>query len=196
MTPFTRDLLRYRTYWPEDRPAVLQRYLTFVESTPDCCLRSHAEGHCTGSAFIVSPDFAGTLLLYHPFLKRWLQPGGHADGDTDLQRVARREASEETGLAPNAFKAVPLGGEERVPFDLDIHPIPERGQEKAHFHYDLRFLFTTDPTAILTPESEQMLLEWVPLDQVAERTDERSVLRMVEKILKIRSAGAKVFYHK
>ena len=64
------------------------------------------------------------------------------------------------------------------------------------FHYDLRFLFTTDPRAVLTPESEQMLLEWLPLDQVAECTEEQSVLRMVEKILRIRSAGAEVFYRK
>ncbi len=185
MIPLIQDLQRYRAYWPQDRPESWERYVAFVNSTPDCCLRSHAAGHCTGSAFIVSPDFAQTLLLYHPSLKRWLQPGGHADGDPDLRRVARREASEETGLELHAFQAVSLGDQDRVPIDLDIHPIPEKGHEKAHFHYDLRFLFTADPAATLTPESDQMLLEWVPLDKVEERTDERSVLRMVEKVLRI-----------
>lgn len=182
MNPLTEDLLRYRAFWTEDRPEAWNRYKSFVESSSDCCLRSHVVGHCTGSAFIVSPDYRKTLLLYHPFLQRWLQPGGHADGDPDLRRVAQREASEETGLDLEAFTAVRLGGEDRVPFDLDIHPIPERGKEKAHFHYDLRFLFTADPAAELVPESEQMLLEWVPLGSVQERTDERSVLRMVEKL--------------
>ncbi|MFA5505351.1 MAG: NUDIX hydrolase [Vulcanimicrobiota bacterium] len=190
MRPLEQDLERYQARWPEDRPEQWQRYRDFVESTADCCQRTHLAGHCTGSAFIVCPDFRRTLLLYHPFLQRWLQPGGHADGDPDLLQVATREASEETGLPLAAFQAVSLGAD-RTPFDLDIHAIPARKQEPAHWHYDLRFLLTTDPAAELHPESEEMLVEWVPLERVSERTDERSVLRMMEKVFAIRSIGPK-----
>lgn len=182
MKPLIEDLDRYEQYWTEDRPKALERYRSFVESTRACCLRSHQVGHCTGSAFIVSPDLRQTLLLYHPFLKRWLQPGGHADGDPDLLRVALREASEETGLSHEQFEVHQLGGRPRIPLDLDIHAIPERGSEPAHYHYDLRFLLLADPAANLTPESEAMILEWVPLEIVDQRTDEESVLRMVRKI--------------
>lgn len=182
MKPLSDDLRRYGEYWPDDRPEALQRYIEFVNSTEDCCLRSHTAGHCTGSAFIVSPDLRQTLLLYHPFLKRWLQPGGHADGDPDLMRVALREASEETGLAEERFRPLEIGHRARMPLDLDIHAIPERGSEPAHFHYDLRFLLAADPTDALTPESEAMKLEWLPLEKVSERTEEESVLRLVRKV--------------
>ena len=39
------------------------------------------------------------LLTHHRKLDRWLQLGGHADGDRDLARVALKEAEEESGLA-------------------------------------------------------------------------------------------------
>jgi 8-oxo-dGTP pyrophosphatase MutT (NUDIX family) len=182
MKPLVEDLERYARFWPDDRPEALKRYLQFVESSKECCQRSHAAGHCTGSALIVCPDFRQTLLLYHPFLKRWLQPGGHADGDADLLRVALREASEETGLSLDQLKAVEIGAQPRVPLDLDIHTIPQRGHELAHYHYDLRFLVVADPNATLTPESEEMRLDWVQLELVGDRTDEESVLRMVRKV--------------
>jgi 8-oxo-dGTP pyrophosphatase MutT (NUDIX family) len=73
--------------------------IAFVEAHPDCLLRSCAPGHLTGSAWIVSPDRRRTLLTLHRKLGKWLQLGGHADGDPDLLAVALREAREESGLA-------------------------------------------------------------------------------------------------
>lgn len=174
------DLANYSRCWPEDSQETLQRYRGFVESTPDCCERSHADGHCTGSAFLSCPRGERVLLLFHPHLKRWLQPGGHADGNFDLLDVARREAEEETGLTD--LLAYSSGGLSRVPFDLDIHPIPARGVEKEHFHYDLRFLFLANPETKLVPETPQLQLAWLDLDKVEKLTDEESVLRMVRKL--------------
>lgn len=174
------DLRRYEDFWWQDDPEVLARYRAFVESTPECCERSHLAGHCTGSAFISCPRGEKVLLLFHPFLKRWLQPGGHADGNIDLQEVARREAEEETGLSE--LTAYHLGGVARTPFDLDIHAIPARGAEPAHFHYDLRYLFLADPAARLTPETSELQLAWLDLAEVEKLTDEESVLRMVQKL--------------
>lgn len=174
------DLRRYGDFWAQDEPEVLAHYRAFVESTPECCERSHLAGHCTGSAFISCPRGKKVLLLFHPFLGRWLQPGGHADGDFDLQAVARREAEEETGLSE--LLAHNFCGVARTPFDLDIHAIPARGAEPAHFHYDLRFLFLADPAAPLTPETPELQLAWLSLEEVEKLTDEESVLRMVRKL--------------
>lgn len=182
------DLTRYRQFWGEDKSGSLSRFQEFVESTTECCQRTHRSGHCTGSAFVVSPDFRLALLLYHPFLKRWLQPGGHADGDGDLLRVAHREAHEETGLALEAIEAVEIGGQSRVPLDLDIHPIPERGEEPAHFHYDLRFLFNASPRLPLTQEKPDQPLRWVELEKIQDLTDEWSVLRLAEKVQQLSSS--------
>jgi 8-oxo-dGTP pyrophosphatase MutT (NUDIX family) len=177
-----QDLTRYADAWPDHDPETLARYRAFVESTPDCCQRSHLAGHCTGSAMLCCPRGENVLLLFHPFLQRWLQPGGHADGNPDLLEVASREAHEETGLALEQLLPYRHQGRGRVPLDLDIHPIPARGQEPAHFHYDLRYLLVTSPELPLTPETPDLQLAWLSLDQVAERTDEESVLRMVRKL--------------
>lgn len=182
LAPLPDYLAAYLEFWPQDRPDQVERYREFVSTNPNCCLRSHLVGHCTGSAFIVSPDYRLALLLFHPYLKRWLQPGGHADGNPDLLEVARREAHEETGLAFDHFFAVELAAGRAVPLDLDIHQIPERGAEPAHFHYDLRFLLIADPTLELFPERPEMLLQWIPLEEVRELTDEESVLRLVRKV--------------
>ena len=73
--------------------------IAFVEANADCLLRSCVPGHLTGSAWIVSPDRTRTLLTHHRKLDKWLQLGGHADGDGDLLAVARREATEAIGAA-------------------------------------------------------------------------------------------------
>lgn len=177
-----QDLVRFADYHQAHNKAEYQRYLDFVNSSERCCHRTHLEGHCTGSAFVTSPDHQKVLLLFHPFLQRWLQPGGHADGNPDLLEVARREAHEETGLPLEALQPAIFEGSQRVPFDLDIHPIPARKNEPAHFHYDLRFLLLADPALPLQPESEEMKVEWLALSEVHNRTDEESVLRMVRKL--------------
>lgn len=186
MTPsrdlLLQDLKRYAEAWPTDDLAVLAQYREFVKQTPDCCLRTHLAGHCTGSAFISCPRGESVLLLYHPFLQRWLQPGGHADGDPDILAVAIREAHEETGLLPEQLIPHRLRDQDRVPFDLDIHHIPARKDEPAHLHYDLRYLLIASPQLQLLPETPDLQLAWLSLEQVAERTEEESVLRMVRKL--------------
>lgn len=176
-----RDLEAYSRMWPQDRPQERERYLQFVRSTDQCCERSHLAGHCTGSAWVVSPDLEQVLLLFHPYLKRWLQPGGHADGNPDLLDVARREAHEESGLDWESLTPAELQPGLRVPFDLDIHAIPARGDEPDHFHYDMRYLLIADPALPLKPERPDMPLQWLKMSEVTDRTDEESVLRMVRK---------------
>lgn len=172
------DLEVFRRGWPQHDVKVLEEYQAFVDSTPDCCSRQHLAGHCTGSALIADPKGERVLLLFHPSLKRWLQPGGHADGEFDLLSVARREAQEETGLAWDSL--TPYG--KRFPLDIDIHQIPARGKEAQHLHYDMRFLLLTDPQQDLVPERPDLALEWLSLAQVQERTQEESVLRMLRKL--------------
>lgn len=176
------DLLRYALAWPEHDGQTLRQYRSFVEATVACFERSHQAGHCTGSALISCPRGEKVLLLFHPFLQRWLQPGGHADGDGDLLAVASREAHEETGLPLDELTPYPIASHPRTPLDLDVHAIPARGKEPSHLHYDLRFLLIADPQALLTPETAELQLAWLSLEEVAERTDEESVLRMLRKL--------------
>ena len=149
--------------------------LELLKTESDCFHRQLLTGHITGSALIVDPERSQALLLYHAKLLKWLQPGGHADGDPDVLRVAIREAEEETGLT--GFKPV-----QKTPFDLDVHPIPARGPEPAHFHYDIRYLLEADPSWKLNPNSESKALKWIPLSEIAQYNTELSVTRMVDKL--------------
>ena len=148
--------------------------LAFVTAQPDCLRRTCVPGHLTGSAWIVSPDRTRVLLTHHRKLDKWLQLGGHADGDPDLLAVAWREAREESGLANVRVAAPEI-------FDLDRHWIPERKHEPGHFHYDLRFVFEADPREPLAITHESKDLAWVALDRVTGLNSEESMARMVRK---------------
>jgi len=149
--------------------------LALVESEPRCAERTLRTGHLTGSAWVADPGRRRVLLTHHRKLGKWLQLGGHADGDLDLAAVAAREAREESGLAS-------LGLVTGEIYDVDRHWIPARGEEPAHWHYDLRFLLTADPAEPLVVTSESRALAWVELERVATLNPEESMARLVRKI--------------
>ena len=133
-------------------------------------------GHLTGSAWIVSPDRTRTLLTHHHKLDKWLQLGGHADGQSDLLAAALREAREESGLT--RLRVI-----SREIFDVDRHWIPPRKTDPGHYHYDLRFLLEADPAEPLAISSESKDLAWVELERVAVLNPEESMARMVRKTI-------------
>jgi len=148
--------------------------IRFVEGHADCFLRACVPGHLTGSAWIVNADRTRTLLTHHRKLEKWLQLGGHADGDFDLLAVAQREAEEESGLRSVRVVSGDV-------FDVDRHWIPPRKKDPGHYHYDLRFLFEADPAEPLVVSSESKELAWVDLAQVRKLNAEESMARMVRK---------------
>ena len=115
---------------------------------------------------------AHVLLTHHAKLGRWLQPGGHSDGDPDTLAVALREAREESGLD--------VGALDDAIFDLDVHRIPALGREPAHLHFDVRFLVQAAHDRFRVSD-ESHALAWVPAVGLGALTDEESVLRMARK---------------
>jgi 8-oxo-dGTP pyrophosphatase MutT (NUDIX family) len=172
-----------RAYAPEDQAEreMLSRMVEFVATHDDCFDRRLAIGHMTGSAWVVDREREHALLTHHRKLDRWLQVGGHADGNADLLEVAMREAREESGLC--GLRAV-----SETPFDVDIHEIPERGTEPRHLHYDVRYLLEADHEEPLVVSEESHALAWVPLRELAGRADlDRSLQRMTRKILDLQN---------
>lgn len=163
----------YATPFAEEK-AFVPRFLSLLEH-PECFLRTHLPGHLTGSAWIVTPDRKKVLLVHHAKLGKWLQPGGHADGDEDVLRVAMREAEEETGLKVAASTP--------TIFDLDIHAIPARKDFPEHDHYDLRFVVEADEAAPLAISSESTDLKWVRMAELHQYNNSPSLLRMKEKCM-------------
>ncbi len=154
--------------------AALAEILRFVETEPRCAERSLAVGHLTGSAWVVDPSRTRTLLTHHRKLGKWLQLGGHADGDLDLAAVALREAREESGLT----RLRPVCA---AVFDVDRHWIPERKAEPGHWHHDLRFMIEADPSEALVITKESKDIAWVEIARMADFNPEESMLRMARK---------------
>ncbi|MFO1448071.1 MAG: NUDIX hydrolase [Opitutaceae bacterium] len=160
-----------------DDPAirrVIVNTRSFIDAHDDCLLRTCREGHLTGSAWVVNHTRTHTLLTHHRKLGKWLQLGGHADGEADLAAVALREAAEESGLRRLALVSPQL-------FDLDQHLIPARRNESEHWHFDFRFLVEADKEEPLVVSDESHDLSWVPLNAVATLNPEPSLLRMTLK---------------
>ncbi|MEZ5551881.1 MAG: NUDIX hydrolase [Pseudomonadales bacterium] len=165
----------YATRYPSEMDTV-ERFRDFVNQNARCFERDCWAGHVTGSAWVV--DRAGTrvLLTHHRKLDRWLQLGGHSDGDPDSFEVARREAQEESGLrVSHVWESV---------FDLDVHLIPARKADPAHHHFDLRFAFRASDGEGFKVSDESHDLAWVPIVRIRDYTDEPSMLRMAEKWLR------------
>lgn len=148
--------------------------IAFIESNTDCFERSLQKGHITASAWLLNKDMSQALLMHHAKLNAWFQLGGHCDGDSDALRVAIKEAQEESGI--QGIEAV----NDDI-FDIDIHLIPENKKEKAHYHYDVRFLLRVNSEEQLIQNKESKELRWIHKDVLTLPTRERSIIRMFGK---------------
>lgn len=160
---------------PDEPPSILL-FRSFMTKHADAASRELDQGHLTASAWLVSVDGRRVLLTHHRKLDRWLQLGGHADGDTDLARVALREAEEESGLAGLVV--------ERAIFDLDRHRIPARGDMPEHWHYDVRYVVRATAGEDFVVSAESRALAWRDITELVHDDEaEDSLRRMARKWL-------------
>lgn len=138
---------------PEEIP-FRERMVALLDQAEDCFHRTCFPAHFTGSALVVSADGSKALLHHHRKLNRWLQFGGHCDGDEHVLRVAQREALEESGVEGLILASA-------KPFDLDIHAIPAKDGEPAHEHYDVRYVLIAPENAQFFISEESHELRWV-----------------------------------
>jgi len=162
--PLLSLLERYEGRWPAEAGAV-EQIRELVRNHADCFERSCLPGHVTASAWILSPGHDRFLLTHHKKLGRWLQLGGHADGDPDVAAVALREAREESGLQEFGWLCsesgrVASGPAGVAPIDVDVHAIPARKGEPEHAHHDVRFVLVAHAGQQLEISDESHALGW------------------------------------
>jgi 8-oxo-dGTP pyrophosphatase MutT (NUDIX family) len=173
-------LADYRRRWPGEAATVALFEGLLAETPPGepshPFRRERLAGHLTASAWLVAADGRRALLTHHRKLGLWLQPGGHADGDTDLVRAALKEAEEESGL--RGLRIVP------GIFDLDRHRIPEHKGVPAHWHYDVRYVVRAGPDEAFVVGDESHALAWRDIAGLArDEAADTSVRRMARKWL-------------
>lgn len=157
-----------------DEEATRTKMIELLDKELACFSRTAFPAHFTGSALVVDADGSRALLHHHRKLDRWLQFGGHCDGDQDILRVAQREALEESGISD---LIVPFAR----PFDLDIHELPAHKSEPAHWHYDVRYVFIAPEGAVHTTSAESKELRWFTADEMERLPLDAGLQRMLRK---------------
>jgi len=169
-------LIDLKKYIPLDshEKEMVGKVISLIENTPDCFHNNSFPAHMTASAWIIDNSSTHLLFTHHRKLNKWLQLGGHADGEENLVNAATREAMEESGLKSVRLAAPGI-------FDVDIHEIPARKEVPAHYHYDVRYLFKADKDEPLVVSDESHDLKWLDINEVAQYNSDKSILRMLNK---------------
>lgn len=152
---------------------VANLFIQFITNNDRCFDRELGPGHLTASCWLWNSDQSAALFTLHKKLKCWLQLGGHADGHPNLLEVALKEAKEESGLDEIEVISPEI-------FDLSIHRIPANPKEKAHFHYDVRYLLIAKNQSIQMSD-ESLDLRWIEPSQFKNYKLDDSILKMFKK---------------
>jgi 8-oxo-dGTP pyrophosphatase MutT (NUDIX family) len=153
----------------------------FVRDHDQIFGKTNPAGHITGSALVVDEQ-QRILLTYHSKLQRWLQLGGHSEADEqNPAATAYREACEESGLQDLTFEPK-LGP---IPIDIDVHLIPARRSEAAHYHLDFRYLLRTSKPEQIELTHESDALEWVSLSDTDDLGFDPALSRAIKKARKL-----------
>lgn len=144
--------------------------LAFLNSGAELITRDNPAAHLTASAWVVSPDRKQVIMVYHNLYQSWSWMGGHADGDWDLLRVAKREVMEECGLHDLTVVSPEI-------FSLEVLTVA--GHEKkgkylsSHLHLNVTYLFEADPAQPLRIKpDENSGVAWVAAEDVPQKTNE------------------------
>jgi 8-oxo-dGTP pyrophosphatase MutT (NUDIX family) len=164
MSNIADTLKLYLAKYPEEKES-LAVLLDQLATGEDLTTRKNFTGHVTGSGIVLSPDRKKVLLIYHRFLQKWLQPGGHMEpGESSPFETTQREIREETGL--KQFRFLGEDGLMPIPIDINSHRIPanDNKHEPAHWHHDFRYAFIAESEALLNQDDGVVEVEWVALD--------------------------------
>ena len=157
--------------------------LEMIDRLGDAILTRESEiAHMTASSIIVSKDRRRTLMAFHRIYNSWAWTGGHADGESDFEAVARREAREETGISG----LTRLGGGIA---SLEILPVwahVKRGKPVgSHLHLNVSYLFEADDSLPLSVrEDENSAVGWIAVDRLGESVSEPPMLPVYERLLR------------
>lgn len=179
----TADLIqRLKNYQPYDAQESqdLNSFFSFLETQNEVWTRKNIHGHLTASAWIINPCKSKVLMVYHNIYDSWSWTGGHADGETDLLKLAIREAQEETGI-----EKVKAYSEDFFSVELltvDGH-VKKNHFVSAHLHYNITFLLEADDQQKLVHNpQENSSVKWFSLDEAIKASSEPYMKKIYSKL--------------
>jgi 8-oxo-dGTP pyrophosphatase MutT (NUDIX family) len=120
-------------------------------------------------------------MAFHKIYNSWAWTGGHADGESDFEAIARREAQEETGIVNLRL----LGN---GPASLEILPVwahVKSGKHVgSHLHLNVSYLFEADDSLPLRiAQDENSAVGWIEVDSLCQKVSEPPMIPIYERLL-------------
>lgn len=144
--------------------------LEYMAENPNIFLRESRLAHMTASAWIVNKERTKVLMVYHNIYNSWSWLGGHADGETDLLKVALREAREESGLRNVRPVSEDIYSLESL--TVDGH-MKKENYVSSHLHLNVTYLLEADEEEALSIKpDENSGVAWFGLEEAIEASTE------------------------
>lgn len=156
--------------------------LNFIEKNADVLYRDNEYAHMTSSGLIFNNKLDKILMVHHNIYNTWSWTGGHADGESDLLKVAIKEAIEETGLEE-------IGVLEQDIIAVDILPVvPHIKKGKfvsGHLHFCISYALTADEDSHIEAKlDENSGVKWIKIDELEKYSNEPYLIGVYRKIHK------------
>ena len=162
------ELLKYQPFNQQEETD-LNTMLELLDSGKELYDRNNI-AHFTASAWIVNKNRDKVLLAYHPIYHSWAWLGGHADNDTDLLRVCKKEIEEESGVTDLKMLYPTI-------YSIEILPVASHYRKGEyvpnHLHLNVTYLFEADSDDITVLREDA---KWIKYSDIAEYSNETAFI--------------------
>jgi 8-oxo-dGTP pyrophosphatase MutT (NUDIX family) len=180
MEKWIKDIVAFKPQTEQEE--VDQKLIVdFIKKNDNSLTRDNKVAHVSSSGFILNKRMDKALMVYHKIYRSWSWTGGHADGESDLLKVAIEEAKEETGIE----KVKPLT--EKI-VTLDVLPVPSHFKHgkfvSAHLHLSIAYVLIADDTdRLIVKEDENSGVKWMKIKDIDKEVNELDMKLVYNKLI-------------
>jgi len=180
MEKWIKDIVAFKPLTEQEE--VDQKLIVdFIKKNDNSLTRDNKVAHVSSSGFILNKRMDKALMVYHKIYRSWSWTGGHADGESDLLKVALEEAKEETGIE----NVKPLT--EKI-VTLDVLPVPSHFKHgkfvSAHLHLSIAYVLIADDTdRLMVKEDENSGVKWMKIKDIEKEVNELDMKLVYNKLI-------------
>jgi 8-oxo-dGTP pyrophosphatase MutT (NUDIX family) len=180
MEKWIKDIVAFKPLTEQEE--VDQKLIVdFIKKNDNSLTRDNKVAHVSSSGFILNKRMDKALMVYHKIYRSWSWTGGHADGESDLLKVALEEAKEETGIE----NVKPLT--EKI-VTLDVLPVPSHFKHgkfvSAHLHLSIAYVLIADDTdRLIVKEDENSGVKWMKIKDIEKEVNELDMKLVYNKLI-------------